>query len=58
MKRGPAAFLVVGWVAWLSSGVEALTKIRDPLASKPAGSPFKVTVLRAGKVLDVTGKVQ
>jgi len=35
-----------------------LTKIRDLLASKPAGSPFKVTVLRAGKVLDVTGKVQ
>ena len=25
MKRGLAAFLVVGWVAWLSSGVEAQT---------------------------------
>jgi serine protease Do len=35
-----------------------LAKIRDLLASKPVGSPFKVTVLRAGKVLDVTGKVQ
>jgi serine protease Do len=35
-----------------------LAKIRDLLASKPAGSPFKVTVLRAGKVLEVTGKVQ
>jgi S1-C subfamily serine protease len=35
-----------------------LTKIRDLLASKPAGSPFKVTVLRAGRVLDLTGKVQ
>jgi serine protease Do len=35
-----------------------LTKIRDLLASKPAGSPFKVTVLRAGRVLDLTGNVQ
>lgn len=35
-----------------------LGKIRDLLASKPAGSPFKVTVLRAGKVLDLTGKIQ
>ena len=35
-----------------------LTKIRDMLASKPAGSPFKVTVLRAGQVLELTGKVQ
>jgi serine protease Do len=35
-----------------------LTKIRDLLASKPAGSPFKMTVLRAGRVLDLTGKVQ
>jgi serine protease Do len=35
-----------------------LTKIRDLLASKPAGSPFKVTVLRAGRVLDLTGQVQ
>ena len=35
-----------------------LTKIRDLLASKPAGSPFKLTVLRAGRVLDLTGKVQ
>jgi serine protease Do len=35
-----------------------LAKIRDLLSSKPVGSPFKVTVLRAGKVLDLTGKVQ
>src|SRR5262249_47596264 len=32
-----------------------LTKIRDALSSKPAGSPYKVTVLRAGKVLELTG---
>jgi S1-C subfamily serine protease len=35
-----------------------LTKIRDLLSSKPVGSPYKVTVLRAGKVFDLTGKVQ
>src|SRR5262250_3388248 len=35
-----------------------LTKIRDALSSKPAGSPYKVTVLRAGKVLELTGRVQ
>jgi S1-C subfamily serine protease len=35
-----------------------LAKVRDLLASKPVGSPFKVTVLRAGKVLDLTGKIQ
>jgi serine protease Do len=35
-----------------------LAKVRDLLASKPVGSPFMVTVLRAGKVLELTGKVQ
>ena len=35
-----------------------LTKIRDALSSKAPGSPFKVTVLRAGKVLELTGRVQ
>ena len=35
-----------------------LAKIRDLLSSKPAGSPYKVTVLRAGKVFDLSGKVQ
>ena len=35
-----------------------LTKIRDLLSSKPVGSPYKVTVLRAGKVFDLPGKVQ
>jgi len=45
-------------VEGLKAEAANLTKIRDLLASKPAGSPFKVTVLRAGEVLDVTGKVQ
>ena len=35
-----------------------LTKIRDVLSSKPPGSSYKVTVLRAGKVLELTGRVQ
>jgi serine protease Do len=35
-----------------------LEKIRDLLSSKPVGSPYKVTVLRAGKVLELPGKVQ
>jgi S1-C subfamily serine protease len=35
-----------------------LTKIRDLLSSKPVGSPYKVTVLRAGKVLELPGKIQ
>jgi S1-C subfamily serine protease len=35
-----------------------LAKIRDLLSSKPVGSPYKVTVLRAGKVLELSGKVQ
>ena len=35
-----------------------LTKIRDLMSNKPAGSPYKVTVLRAGKVFDLPGKVQ
>jgi len=34
-----------------------LTKIRDALSSKPPGSSYKVTVLRAGKVLELTGRV-
>ena len=45
-------------VEGLKAEAANLAKIRDLLASKPVGSPFKVTVLRAGKVLDITGKIQ
>ena len=45
-------------VEGLKAEAANLAKIRDLLSSKPVGSPFKVTVLRAGKVLDLTGKVQ
>jgi len=34
-----------------------LGKIRDAMNAKASGSPFKVTVLRAGKVLELTGRV-
>jgi S1-C subfamily serine protease len=34
-----------------------LAKIRDALSAKTSGSPFKVTVLRAGKVVELTGRV-
>jgi serine protease Do len=35
-----------------------LEKIRDLLSGKPVGSPYRVTVLRAGTVLELPGKVQ
>ena len=34
-----------------------LAKIRDALSSKGSGASYKVTVLRAGKVLELTGRV-
>jgi S1-C subfamily serine protease len=34
-----------------------LAKIRDALSAKTTGSPFKVTVLRAGKVVELTGRM-
>ena len=34
-----------------------LAKVRDQLSAKASGSPFKVTILRAGKVLELTGRV-
>jgi S1-C subfamily serine protease len=34
-----------------------VAKIRDSLASKPSGGAYKVTVLRAGKILELTGRV-
>jgi serine protease Do len=35
-----------------------LPKIRDQLSGLPSGSPFKVTILRAGEVLELTGRTQ
>jgi len=33
-----------------------LGKVRDLLASRPSGSPFKVTIFRAGKVVELAGR--
>jgi serine protease Do len=35
-----------------------MARIRDQLSAKVAGSPYKVTVLRAGRVLELTGRMQ
>jgi len=35
----------------------SLAKVRDLLSSKDPGSPFKATVLRAGRVLELTGRL-
>jgi S1-C subfamily serine protease len=35
---------------------ENIENIRNRLAAAPPGTPFKVTVLRAGKVIELTGK--
>jgi serine protease Do len=34
-----------------------LAKIRDQMSAKTAGSPYKVSVLRAGRVLEMTGRI-
>src|SRR6266446_6061631 len=45
-------------VEGLKAEAANLAKIRDLLASKTTGSQFKVTVLRAGQVLELTGRLQ
>ncbi len=45
-------------VEGLKAEAANLAKIRDLLASKTTGSQFKVTVLRAGRVLELTGRLQ
>ena len=50
---GPVPVSVEG----LKTEASNIPKIRDMLASKPSGSPFKATVLRAGKIIELTGRV-
>ena len=45
-------------VGGISVSPANLAKVRDMLGSLPPGSPFKVSVLRAGQVLELTGKLQ
>ena len=54
--------IVLGGDIMLSvEGIKAeaanIVKIRDLLATKAPGSPFKATVLRAGRVLELTGRL-
>jgi serine protease Do len=44
-------------VEGLKMEADSAPKIRDMLASKPSGSAFKATVLRAGKIIELTGRV-
>ena len=44
-------------VEGIQAGAANVAKIRDLLATKAPGSPFKATVLRAGKVLEMTGRL-
>jgi S1-C subfamily serine protease len=37
---------------------DSVEKIRTTLAAAPPGTPFKVSVLRAGKVMELTGRAQ
>jgi S1-C subfamily serine protease len=37
---------------------ENIEKIRNKLASVPGGTPFKISVLRAGKVIELAGKTK
>jgi serine protease Do len=39
------------------SAVADLVKMREKLGSLPSGSPYAITVLRGGKVLELTGRV-
>jgi S1-C subfamily serine protease len=41
----------------ISMAAANLAKIREAMSRLPSGGPFKVTILRAGQVLELTGKV-
>jgi S1-C subfamily serine protease len=42
----------------LSASPANFGKIRERLAGMPPGSPFKMTILRAGQVLELAGKLE
>ena len=48
---------IILFVEGIKAEAANLAKIRDALTSKASGSPFKVTVLRAGKMLELSGRV-
>ena len=67
---GLAALVIVAWLYLLRLGgdiilkidgiaignVIDLVKIRERLGSLPSGMDYTITVLRAGKVMDLTGR--
>jgi S1-C subfamily serine protease len=52
---GDAILAVDGMALGSDDNIE---KIRNRLAAEPPGTPFKMKVLRAGKVIELTGKTQ
>ena len=44
-------------VEGISASAANLTKMRDTLSQIPSGGPYKATILRAGQVLEVTGRM-
>ena len=44
-------------VEGIAATAENLAKARDAVSRMPAGSPFKVEILRSGQVLELTGRV-
>jgi S1-C subfamily serine protease len=37
--------------------VDDLPRVREKMAAMKSGAPIKITVLRAGKVMELTGKI-
>jgi serine protease Do len=55
VPMGGDIILTVNGIAAASAN---LAKIRDSMSALPPGGEFKATVLRAGQILELTGKAQ
>ena len=49
---------IIMTVNGISAGSANLAKIRDSMSTLPPGGTFKVSILRAGQILELTGKAQ
>ena len=49
---------IIMTVNGIAAGSANLAKIRDSMGTLPPGGTFKVTILRAGQILELTGKAQ
>ena len=56
LKPGGDIILSVDGIPVVSE--DNIEKIRNKLASVPGGTPFKISVLRAGKVIELAGKTK